>query len=69
MGQYEYFKVERSDGILTITMNLPPLNVLNIPMMAEFNTLLEPVVGDEGLSAWRGGHRREHGRTHDRLAC
>ena len=51
MAQYAYFKVERSDGILTITMNLPPLNVLNIPMMAEFNALLEPVVNDEGLSA------------------
>ena len=44
-------RVETSDGIATITLNRPPLNVLNIPMMAEFNTLLEGVVNDKGLAA------------------
>jgi cyclohexa-1,5-dienecarbonyl-CoA hydratase len=51
MNQLEYLKVERSGGDVTITMNLPPLNVLDRPMMAEFNTLLESVVADDELSA------------------
>ncbi|MHC5022872.1 MAG: enoyl-CoA hydratase/isomerase family protein [Planctomycetota bacterium] len=51
MGAYEYFRVERSGGIVTITMDLPPLNVLDIPMRREFNTLLEPLVDDADLAA------------------
>ncbi|MCP3902257.1 MAG: enoyl-CoA hydratase/isomerase family protein [Planctomycetes bacterium] len=51
MSQLEYFTVVRSGGVVTITMNLPPLNVLDTPMMAEFNTLLEPLVADDGLAA------------------
>jgi cyclohexa-1,5-dienecarbonyl-CoA hydratase len=51
MSEHEHFQVERSGGVVTITMSLPPLNVLDMPMMEEFNTLLEPLVDDEGLSA------------------
>jgi cyclohexa-1,5-dienecarbonyl-CoA hydratase len=47
MGKYEFFEVASADGIATITMNRPPLNVLHIPMMAEFNTALESVLSGE----------------------
>lgn len=51
MSQYEFFQVEVNAGIAQINMNLPPLNVLNNPMMAEFNTILEPLVKDTDLAA------------------
>jgi cyclohexa-1,5-dienecarbonyl-CoA hydratase len=40
-----------ADGIATITLDRPPLNVLNIPMMVELNTALESEVVDANLSA------------------
>lgn len=51
MSQYEFFKLEVSDGLALVTMNRPPLNVLNIAMMAEFNSLLESALGDGNLAA------------------
>jgi cyclohexa-1,5-dienecarbonyl-CoA hydratase len=51
MSQYEFFKLDVSDGLALITMNRPPLNVMNIAMMAEFNSLLEGVLGDGNLAA------------------
>lgn len=51
MSAYEFFEVKRADGLASVTMNRPPLNVLHIPMMAEFNALLEPLVGDANLAA------------------
>ena len=50
MSQYEYFRLDITDGIASITMDRPPYNVLNNPMMAEFNTLLKTVVSDSNLS-------------------
>ncbi len=47
-GRHEFLKVDVADGIATITMNHPPLNVLHNPMMAELNSALEQVLsGDQ----------------------
>jgi len=43
--------LETAGGVATITLDRPPLNVLNIAMMAELNAVLEPVVGDKGIAA------------------
>jgi cyclohexa-1,5-dienecarbonyl-CoA hydratase len=43
-GTHEFLKVDAADGIATITLNRPPVNVLNIPMMAELNGALEAVL-------------------------
>ncbi len=51
MSDYEFLNVQVSDGIGTITMNRPPLNVLNNPMMADFNAALETVLSGESLAA------------------
>jgi cyclohexa-1,5-dienecarbonyl-CoA hydratase len=51
MTEYEFFKVHVDDGVASITLDLPPLNILDSPMMAEFNELLEPLVADERLAA------------------
>ncbi|MBT4768656.1 MAG: hypothetical protein HOO04_09885 [Phycisphaerae bacterium] len=46
MNDYQYFNLDITGGVATVTMNLPPLNVMDNPMMAEFNTLLDGLVGD-----------------------
>ncbi len=46
MSDYEYFDVCVGDSVATITMNRPPLNVLDNPMMEEFNDLLESLQGN-----------------------
>ncbi len=51
MSQYEYLKVACSDGIAEISMDLPPLNVMNNAMMVEFNGVLDTLVDDDGLAA------------------
>ncbi|MCH7926125.1 MAG: enoyl-CoA hydratase/isomerase family protein, partial [Planctomycetes bacterium] len=51
MSDYEFFEVQKADGVARITMNRPPLNVLNNAMMESFNAILaDLLVGDE-LSA------------------
>lgn len=51
MSEYEFFELSVADGVATATMNRPPLNVMHIPMIAEFNALLETVLGDANLAA------------------
>jgi cyclohexa-1,5-dienecarbonyl-CoA hydratase len=51
MAEHEFFKAKTADGIATVTMNHPPLNVMHVPMMAEFNSLLELLIADAGLAA------------------
>ena len=51
MSEYEFFDVETTGGVATVTMNRPPLNVLHNPMMEEFNALLETLVGQTSLAA------------------
>lgn len=40
-----------ADGIATITLNRPPLNVLNNEMMAQFNAFLESVLAHKDVAA------------------
>ncbi len=51
MSSDKQVRLEISDGLATITLNRPPLNVLNIAMMAEFNSLLDTVLADGNLAA------------------
>jgi len=51
MSTYEFLELQRADGLATVTMNRSPLNVLHIPMMAEFNAVLQPLVDDANLAA------------------
>ena len=51
MSDYQFLELNVAEGIGTITLNQPPLNVLHIPMLAELNTLLEAVLGDGSLAA------------------
>jgi cyclohexa-1,5-dienecarbonyl-CoA hydratase len=48
---YEFLKLDVADGIATITMNHPPLNVMHNPMMAEFNAALETALSGDQLAA------------------
>ncbi len=38
---YKFIQTELKDGVATLTLNRPPLNVLNIEMMEEINVYLE----------------------------
>ena len=51
MGDYQFLELNVAEGIATVTLNRPPLNILNIPMMAELNTLLQAVLSDGNLAA------------------
>ncbi len=51
MSEYEFFEVNADNGIAVITLNRPPLNILDNPMMTQFNALLEEVVGNDDLAA------------------
>ncbi len=51
MSDYQYFQLNIKDGLAEIMMNLPPLNILDNPMMEEFNDLLKGLVNDENLAA------------------
>ncbi|MBW1720741.1 MAG: enoyl-CoA hydratase/isomerase family protein [Deltaproteobacteria bacterium] len=46
---YEHIEVELKDGLGTITLNRPPVNVLNIAMMNEINGVLESWQGQKDL--------------------
>jgi cyclohexa-1,5-dienecarbonyl-CoA hydratase len=46
---YEYIKVDIMDGLGTITLNRPPVNVLNIAMMEEINDVLDEWRGKKDL--------------------
>lgn len=45
MDRYEHLEVSVSDGIATITMDRPPLNVMDNSMMEEFNGALQSLDG------------------------
>jgi len=51
MANYGFLAVGESDGIATITLDRPPVNVLNISMMAEINTALEGLLAGSNLAA------------------
>ena len=48
---YEHIEVTLENGLGTITLNRPPVNVLNIPMMEEMNEALDRLHGNKDLKA------------------
>jgi cyclohexa-1,5-dienecarbonyl-CoA hydratase len=46
---YQHIKFEKRDGVAWLTLNEPPLNVLNIAMMREINTALEGLSDDSAI--------------------
>lgn len=55
--EFKNIKFEKSEHIATITLDRPPLNVLNIEMMKEINTVLEGLKEDPKLKVviFKGG--------------
>lgn len=49
MSNYNNIKTERKDDVFYITLNRPPVNVLNIEMMKEINIALDGVLKDAAL--------------------
>jgi cyclohexa-1,5-dienecarbonyl-CoA hydratase len=47
--EYQHISFEKQDGVVKITLNKPPINVLNIAMMCEINTALEGLDGDPSV--------------------
>ncbi len=47
----EFVRISQSEGVRTITLDRPPLNVLNLAMLGEVAAALEAAVGDESLAA------------------
>ena len=46
---FEKIRYEVSEGVARLTLNSPPLNVLDIAMMREINTVLEGLDGDPSI--------------------
>ena len=46
---YEHIEVSVEDGLGTITLNRPPVNILNIAMMEEINSALDSWMGNKNL--------------------
>lgn len=46
-GHFKHLQVSESDGVVSIALNRPPLNVLNIEMLRELNPILEAVRNDD----------------------
>ena len=46
---FEHVRFEVSDGVARLTLNKPPLNVLNIAMMREINAALEGLDSDSSV--------------------
>ncbi len=47
----EFIRLAEAEGILTITLDRPPLNVLNLAMLGEMVGALQSAVADESLAA------------------
>lgn len=45
-SHFEHILFEKKNGVATLTLNRPPLNILNIAMMGEMNEALEELEGD-----------------------
>ncbi len=49
MSDLQNLKFEKADGVARITLNRPKVNMMNIDMMVELNSLLESFVNDQDL--------------------
>ncbi|MEX2247603.1 MAG: enoyl-CoA hydratase/isomerase family protein [Dehalococcoidia bacterium] len=47
MPAHTHLSVERDGGVVTVTMNNPPRNLLNAPMVRELTSVAEELDGDE----------------------
>lgn len=47
----KFIRADAAGGLLTITLDRPPLNVLNLAMLGEIVGVLESAAGDESLAA------------------
>jgi len=47
---YEHIEANFQDGLGTITLNRPPVNIMNIAMMEEINEVLEEWQGEKNLN-------------------
>ncbi|MBF0552828.1 MAG: enoyl-CoA hydratase/isomerase family protein, partial [Deltaproteobacteria bacterium] len=47
--EYKHILVKKDNGLVTITLNRPPLNWLNIAMMEEINQALSGLKDDSGI--------------------
>ncbi|MFQ5859292.1 MAG: enoyl-CoA hydratase/isomerase family protein, partial [Anaerolineae bacterium] len=47
--EFQHITFEKRDGVARLTLNKPPLNVLDIAMMREINTALEGLSDDAGV--------------------
>ena len=48
---YRHIETEFKDGLATITMNRPPVNIMNMAMMEEINGVLSSLIGEKDLNA------------------
>jgi len=46
---FQHIRTEMADGVATITLNRPPVNILNIEMMEEINRALRDLKEEKGL--------------------
>jgi cyclohexa-1,5-dienecarbonyl-CoA hydratase len=46
---FKHIQTEQKDGVATLTLNRPPVNVLNIEMMEEINTFLDGLKKEASL--------------------
>ncbi len=51
MGEYEYVKFKKEDGIGIVTLDSPPVNALNIKMVKELGQLFDEIERDEEVKA------------------
>ena len=49
MSDLQHLKFEKADGVARITLARPKVNMMNIDMMAEINSLLEGFLSDQDL--------------------
>lgn len=56
-GEFSSIVCEIRDGVARITLNQPPLNILDIPMMTEIQRALEHIESDSGAKVLVLGHQ------------
>ena len=48
--EFSYITCEKVDNVFNITLNSPPFNILNIPMMKEINSAIDIALNDKRFS-------------------
>ncbi len=46
---YSLINLHKSNGVATVTLNAPPLNIISIAMMSEISAALEDISGDDEI--------------------